>query len=213
MYIPKANEETRVPILHTFMQTHPLASLITMGSAGMIASHIPLVLTEDGSEFGLLQGHISRANTQWRDLNPAIDALAIFTGDQHYITPSWYPMKQETGKVVPTWNYAVVHAYGPMRLIEDPQWLIQHLEKLTSIHESSFTFPWKVSDAPPDFIAALCNGIIGLEIPIRRLEGKWKVSQNRNAEDRQGVAEGLAALNTPESLAMKQLVEQAKPNP
>jgi transcriptional regulator len=209
MYIPKANEETRLPVLHEFMGTHPLASLVTMGSAGMIASHIPLVLAEDGSEFGLLQGHISRANTQWKELDTAIDALAIFSGDHHYITPSWYPMKQETGKVVPTWNYCVVHAYGPMRLIEDAAWLMAHLETLTNLHESPYPAPWKMADAPPEFIAALLNGIIGLEIPIRRLEGKWKLSQNRNAQDRAGVAQGLGTLNTPESLAMQHLVEEA----
>jgi len=209
MYIPKANQETRLPILHDFMQTHPLASLITMGSTGLIASHIPLVLIDDASEFGLLRGHISRANPQSRDLNPSIDALAIFSGDQHYITPTWYPMKQETGKVVPTWNYAVVHAYGPIRLIEDPAWLMAHLETLTNTHEASFPKPWKITDAPPGYIASQLKGIIGLELPIRRLEGKWKVSQNRNTADRQGVAKGLTDLNTTESLAMKSMVEDA----
>ena len=206
MYIPKANEEKRLPVLHELMTAHPLATLITLNASGLIASHIPLVFEADGSEFGMLRGHISRANTQWRDGDSSVETLAIFAGPQHYITPSWYPAKAEHGKVVPTWNYAVVHAYGPLSWIEDPVWLMAHLETLTSIHEGQFSQPWKVGDAPADFIQALAKGIIGLELPITRLEGKWKVSQNRSMEDREGVAHGLAALDSPESLAMRTLV-------
>ncbi len=209
MYIPKANEETRLPVLHDFIRANPLATLVTMGNSGMIASHIPLVLDDDNSQFGLLKGHISRANTQWKDIETAIDALAIFAGDHHYITPNWYPSKHQDAKQVPTWNYVVTHCYGPLKLIEDPQWLLAHLETLTSIHEASNPVPWKVTDAPPEFIRALLNGIIGLELPIRKIEGKWKVSQNRNAQDRQGVIEGLTQLDTPESLAMKDLVQRS----
>ncbi len=209
MYIPKANEETRLPVLHDFIRANPLATLVTMGNSGMIASHIPLVLDDDNSQFGLLKGHISRANTQWKDIETAIDALAIFAGDHHYITPNWYPSKHQDAKQVPTWNYVVTHCYGPLKLIEDPQWLLAHLETLTSIHEASNPVPWKVTDAPPEFNRALLNGIIGLELPIRKIEGKWKVSQNRNAQDRQGVIEGLTQLDTPESLAMKDLVQRS----
>jgi transcriptional regulator len=209
VYIPKANEETRLPVLHDFIRANPLATLVTMGNSGMIASHIPLVLDDDNSQFGLLKGHISRANTQWKDIETAIDALAIFAGDHHYITPNWYPSKHQDAKQVPTWNYVVTHCYGPLKLIEDPQWLLAHLETLTSIHEASNPVPWKVTDAPPEFIRALLNGIIGLELPIRKIEGKWKVSQNRNAQDRQGVIEGLTQLDTPESLAMKDLVQRS----
>jgi transcriptional regulator len=146
-----------------------------------------------------LKGHISRANPQWRDYTPSVEALAIFSGPQHYITPSWYPEKQETGKVVPTWNYVVVHAYGYLKVIEDGEWLMAHLENLTNTHEAGFAVPWKVGDAPSDYIASL---------DIERLEGKWKVSQNRSEQDREGVARGLAGLNTTESLAMKGLVEE-----
>jgi transcriptional regulator len=209
VYIPKANEETRLPVLHDFIRANPLATLVTMGNSGMIASHIPLVLDDDNSQFGLLKGHISRANTQWKDIETAIDALAIFAGDHHYITPNWYPSKHQDAKQVPTWNYVVTHCYGPLKLIEDPQWLLAHLETLTSIHEASNPVPWKVTDAPPEFNRALLNGIIGLELPIRKIEGKWKVSQNRNAQDRQGVIEGLTQLDTPESLAMKDLVQRS----
>jgi transcriptional regulator len=207
MYIPRANKEDRIPVLHKLMEDHPFASLITMGSSGLCASHIPMVL-EQGGPTGILRGHISRANTQWRDYNPSVEALAIFSGAQHYITPSWYTEKQETGKVVPTWNYVVVHAYGYLKVIEDGDWLMPHLAKLTSIHEAESPFPWKISDAPADYIASQMKGIVGLEMAIGRLEGKWKVSQNRSEQDRAGVARGLAELNTTESLTMKVLVKE-----
>jgi transcriptional regulator len=206
MYIPRANEERRVPILHQLMKAEPLAALVTLSSAGLFASHIPMVLEADDSELGILRGHVSRANQQWRDLDSSVDALAIFSGPQHYITPSWYPGKLEDGKEVPTWNYVVVHAYGPLKVVEDRAWLMTHLEQLTAQSEAKATVPWKVSDAPADFIRSLLGGIVGFELPISRLEGKWKVSQNRTDEEKRGVIEGLAALNTPESLAMKKLV-------
>ena len=207
MYIPRANREDRIPELHKLMLEQPFASLITVGSSGLFATHIPMVLEQNGA-MGRLKGHISRANTQWRDHSPDVEALAIFSGPQHYITPNWYPEKQETGKVVPTWNYVVVHAYGHLKVVEDSEWLMSHLEKLTSTHEAQSPVPWKISDAPADYIATQIKGIVGLEMEISRLEGKWKVSQNRSAEDRSGVAQGLSELNTTESLAMKALVER-----
>ena len=208
MYIPKANEEKRIPVIHELMRSHPLASLVCMTTSGLFASHIPMVIETDGSEFGVLKGHISRANTQWRDLTPDVDALAIFAGPQHYISASWYPGKHEHGKEVPTWNYAVVHAYGPLKVIQDADWLLKHLEGLTDIHEAASPVPWKVSDAPETYIRTMLNGIVGLELPIRRLEGKWKMSQNRNERDRKAVVEGLDTLDTPESRATKALVEK-----
>jgi transcriptional regulator len=208
MYIPRANQETRIPIIQKLMEDHPFASLITMGSSGLFATHIPMVLERDASPHGLLRCHISRANPQWREFSPDLEALAIFSGPQHYITPSWYPEKQETGKVVPTWNYAVVHAYGHLRVIEDPNWLMAHLQSLVKINEAEFPTPWKIEDAPANYIASQVKGIVGFEMVIERLEGKWKVSQNRSEEDRGGVADGLAELNTADSLAMKSLVEK-----
>ncbi|HXC95341.1 MAG TPA: FMN-binding negative transcriptional regulator [Edaphobacter sp.] len=207
MYIPNANKEDRIPVLHKFMQDHPFASLITMNSSGLFASHIPVVLEETGP-LGQLKCHISRANTQWRDFTPTIQALAIFSGPQHYITPSWYPERQETAKVVPTWNYAVVHAYGHLKVVEDSEWLMAHLTSLTHQHEAASPTPWQIGDAPSDYIATQIRGIVGLEMTIERLEGKWKVSQNRPERDRIGVANGLADLNTTESLQMKNLVEK-----
>lgn len=207
MYIPKHHEETRIDVLDGLMRSQPLASLVTMGSSGLFASHLPMVLHRSNDQQAVLRGHLSRANSQWKEFSPEIQALAIFSGTQHYITPAWYPEKAETGKVVPTWNYAVVHAYGPLRIIEDPQWLLTHLHSLTDTHESSQTMPWKVSDAPEDFIAALLRGIVGVELTIERLEGKWKVSQNQTERTRASVVEGLAALNTETSLAMRDLVK------
>jgi transcriptional regulator len=207
MYIPRANKEDRISVLHKLMEDQPFASLITVGSSGLFASHIPMVLEPNGAN-GCLRGHISRANTQWRDYTPSVEALAIFSGPQHYITPSWYPEKQETGKVVPTWNYVVVHAYGYLKVIEDGEWLMAHLARLTRIHEAGSLVPWKIADAPADYVASQVKGIVGLEMTIERLEGKWKVSQNRSEQDRIGVANGLAELDTADSLAMKALVEK-----
>jgi transcriptional regulator len=209
MYIPRANEERRVPVLHLLMRAEPLAALVTLSSSGLVASHIPMVLEEDGSPLGVLRGHVSRANSQWRDLEASVEALAIFSGPHHYISPTWYPGKAEHGKEVPTWNYVVVHAYGSLKVMDDKSWMRAHLERLTNENEAETALPWKVSDAPEEFIETMMNGIVGLELPIGRLEGKWKVSQNRTMRDREGVLEGLSKQGTPESLTMKGLVADA----
>ena len=159
----------------------------------------------------ILRGHISRANPQWREFDQSIEALAIFAGPQHYITPNWYPEKAEDGKVVPTWNYAVVHAYGTIRIIEDPAWLLNHLKSLTTQHEAASPRPWAVTDAPEDYIASQIRGIVGLEIPVSRLEGKWKVSQNKSDHTRQSIEHGLEDLGTSASLAMRDLVAGKRP--
>jgi transcriptional regulator len=208
MYIPRHNEEKRLSVMRALMTAQPFGTLVTLGASGLFASHIPMVVEDDGSQYGVLKGHISRANAQWRDFVPTVDALAIFAGHQHYISPNWYPETKEHGRGVPTWNYIVVHAYGPLKVIQDHDWLLTNVEKLTNIHEAGSPVPWKVSDAPHDFIKSQLQGIVGLELPIQRLEGKWKVSQNRTERERNGVIEGLAKLNTPESLAMKALVEE-----
>ena len=210
MYIPKANEEKRISVMHELISAQPFGCLVTLGEAGLIASHIPMVLEHDGSMFGTLRAHISRANKQWSDLTPSVDALAIFSGDHHYISPSWYTGTKVHGKEVPTWNYVVVHAYGPLKTIEDRHWLLAHVEKLAEIHETGFATPWKVSYAPAEYIEQQLNGIIGLEMPIRRLEGKWKLSQNKSERDRQTISEELSKRNTPESLSMSKLLETAR---
>jgi transcriptional regulator len=215
MYIPKANEEARIPVLHELIRSHPFASLVTFGKSGLFASHVPMILETRGiletqenldkqaAPLGVLKCHVSRANAQWKDFAPDVEALAIFSGAQHYISPSWYEEKQATGKVVPTWNYVVVHAYGSLTVTDDADWLRAHVESLTRIHEAAFPEPWAVSDAPAEYIASIIKGIVGLEMRITRLEGKWKLSQNRSDSDRRGVVAGLDTLG---SVEMKQLV-------
>jgi len=210
MYIPKHNEETRVDVIDRLIRSHPLATLVTMSAAGLFATHLPLVLRREGEQ-AILRGHMSRANRQWREFNPEVQALAIFSGPEHYITPNWYPEKAATGKVVPTWNYAVVHAYGPLHVIEDPAWLLTHLNSLTNPHEASSPTPWKVSDAPAGYVEAIAKGIVGIELPIARLEAKWKVSQNQNEQTRASVSQGLQALETESGLAMRDLVDGKRP--
>jgi transcriptional regulator len=211
MYIPRHNAETRVPVLHRLIRANPLAALVTLNASGLIASHIPMVLEAGATEaeFGTLRGHVSLANSQWRELSETTDALAIFAGPHHYISTEWYPGTYEDGKEVPTWNYAVVHACGPVRVIHDAAWLLAHVSTLTDEHEAGMPKPWKVGDAPQDFIASQLKGIVGLEIQIRGLEGKWKVSQNRTQAERKGVIAGLAQLDTPGSLAMSEMVANA----
>ena len=211
MYIPKFNEETRLDILHGLIRSQPFATLVTMGNSGLVATHLPMVLSVGDGDGDILRGHVSRANSQWRELDSSIEALAIFAGPQHYITPNWYPEKAEDGKVVPTWNYAVVHAYGTIRVLEDPAWLLTHLKSLTAQHEAASPRPWAVTDAPKDYIASQIRGIVGLEIPVRRLEGKWKVSQNKSDRTKKSIEQGLEDLGTPASLAMRDLVSGKRP--
>jgi len=202
MYNPPYFQEERTDVLHSLIREHSLAAVITMGPEGLIANHIPLILDAEAGPLGTLRGHVSRMNPQWRDSLPHVSALAIFQGPSAYITPSWYPSRQEAGKVVPTYNYVVVHAHGTLRTYEDPELLLRNVRALTELHEAPFAQRWSVDDAPEDFIRSQLKGIVGIEIPIARLEGKWKVSQNRVAADRQGVIDGLHESGDVKSLAM-----------
>ena len=206
MYQPPHFREERLEILHGLIRAHPLGALVTLGSGGLAANPIPFLLDGSRGPFGVLQGHLARANEQWRDFDPSVEALVIFQGAESYITPSWYATKRETGKVVPTWNYAVVQAQGPLHVVEDRDWLSRQVGALTSLNEAGRPQPWSVGDAPASFIAAQLKGIVGIEIPITRIEGKWKVSQNRPETDRIGVAEGLKASADPSAPAMSDLV-------
>jgi len=207
MYNPASFSETRPEILEAAMAGHPLATLVTIGSGGLEASHIPLLYYRTETGFGVLRGHLARANQQWRNLVPASEALAIFSGPQHYVSPAWYPSKQEHGKVVPTWNYVVVHAHGALSLRNEPEWLLENVRALSDAHESSSEMPWQVADAPLEFIQNLLKAIVGVELTIHRLEGKWKVSQNRPIPDREGVVRGLEALDSPDARDMAELVK------
>jgi transcriptional regulator len=184
------------------IRANPLGMLVTYGAAGLSANPIPFILDDSQGEFGCLQAHLARANPQWRDFDPKVEALVIFQGAQSYITPSWYPTKQATGKVVPTWNYVTVQVHGMMRVIEDTDWLRRQIDALTALKEQSRPLPWAVEDAPIPFIQAQLKGIVGIEIPISRIEGKWKISQNRPEADRAGVIEGLEATGDGVSRAM-----------
>jgi len=204
MYNPAHFAEDRPEVLHQFIRQHPLGALVTCGPAGLEASHVPVAFHPDE---GLLRCHLARANPQSQTLASSPSVLMIFSGAQHYITPSWYPSKAEHGKVVPTWNYIAVHVSGRARIIEDEQAFLRHLKDLTARNESSFTEPWAVDDAPPEYIANLMRSIVGIEILIDRIEGKWKLSQNRSKADQQGVIEGLQKLDTPESTTMAKLMK------
>jgi transcriptional regulator len=210
MYLPKHFEETRVEVLHELIRAHPLGALVVLTSKGLAANHIPLEVVPAPAPFGTLRGHIARANALWREATPGTEALAIFQGPDTYVSPSWYPSKQETARVVPTWNYAVVHAHGTLRFIEDRAWLRGFVEHLTDRHEAGRAEPWKVTDAPSEYIDKQLGAIVGLEVSITRLVGKWKVSQNRSAEDRDGVVEGLSRDGTPAAGAMADLVRRAR---
>lgn len=209
MYNPASFHESRPEVLAAAIAGHPLSTLVTAGAAGLAASHIPLLYTpaEGGAGFGVLRGHMARANPQWRDAVPPCAALAIFNGPQHYVSPNWYPSKHEGGKVVPTWNYVVVHAHGTLSIHDDPQWLLENVTALTDEHEASSPTPWRVSDAPPEYIQNLQKAIVGVELIIERWEGKWKLSQNRTLADREGVAAGLASLDTPAAGKLARIVK------
>jgi transcriptional regulator len=208
MYMPSHFSESRVEVMHALIREHPLAVLVTLGPDGLNANHIPMEVDAEPAPFGTLRGHVARANPVWKDSATDVEALVIFQGPSGYVTPAWYATKRETGKVVPTYNYAVVHAYGPMRVVEEAAWLRDLVTRLTNRFESRRDEPWKVTDAPADFIAAQLRAIVGIEIPIRRLVGKWKMSQNRTAADRAGVVAGLEGAAEPDSASIAQLVEE-----
>ena len=197
MYLPSAFRQDDLAELHAQMQASPFALLTSASAAGVQASHLPLLLAPDEGEFGTLYGHFARANPHWRDLQGGAEALAVFSGPDAYISPGWYPAKAEHGKVVPTWNYIAVHARGPVELIEEPERLLQIVSRLSDQHESGRERPWAVSDAPREYIDSMLRAIVGFALPIRRLEGKWKLGQNRSAADQAGVRDGLASSPSP----------------
>lgn len=209
MYVPPHFEETRPGVLHDLIRGYPLAALITLGQSGLNANHIPLEIDPEPAPLGTLRGHVARGNPVWRDFSREVEVLAVFQGPQAYISPAWYATKRETGKVVPTYNYVVVHAYGPMRIIDDRAWLRGLVERLTNRHEAGRPEPWKVTDAPDDFVEQMLGAIVGIEIPLTRLLGKWKVSQNRPAADREGVVKALRELDDSGARAMAGPVEDA----
>ena len=190
MYRPPAFREDRPEVLHEVIRAYPLGTLVTAGSSGLIANVIPFSLRVHNGG-AVLCAHLAKANEQISELRQGLPLLVIFQGPQAYISPSWYPTKQEHGKAVPTWNYVIVQAHGLPRVIDDPEWLLSQVGELTDTHEAGRAESWNVADAPEPYIRSMLNGIVGLEIPIDRLEGKWKVSQNQPEQNRFGVVDGL----------------------
>lgn len=213
MYQPPHFREDRRDVQHALIAAHPLGLLITAGPGGLQANPVPFLIDAEASEHGTLRAHLARANPQLGELAAVGECLAVFQGPQHYISPSLYPTKLETGKVVPTWNYITVHAWGAPRVIDDAEWLRRQVDALTRHQEQREAAPWNVSDAPDAFIAMQLRGIVGVEIPIARIEGKWKVSQNRNAADRQGVAAGLRGLGGDADAIADEVAARAKTTP
>jgi transcriptional regulator len=208
MYEPPLHRQEDLAAEHELIRSYPLGLLISHGPSGLLANAIPFLIDAEASRFGTLLAHVARANPQWKDLQVAEETLVVFQGVDHYISPSWYETKRETGKVVPTWNYLIVQARGRPRVIEDAGWLRRQIEALTRKKESERAAPWAVSDAPDDFVAAQIRQIVGVEIEITDIRGKWKVSQNRKAEDRAGVIAGLRADPDEGAAEMAGIVEQ-----
>jgi transcriptional regulator len=206
MYAPKHFDEARLEVLHQLIHSHPLATLITLDQGNLCADHIPFEISAPSAAapFGVLRGHVARANPLWQGQG---DVLAVFQGPQAYISPAWYEEKALSGKVVPTFNYAVVHAHGPLRIIDDAGQLLALLERLTNRHEAARSAPWQVSDAPASYIEHMMAAIVGIEIPIARLDGKWKVSQNRSESDQSRIAAGLSGSSAAPARALAALMK------
>lgn len=219
MYVPRTNREDRPEVLAAFMEAHPFAALVSAGPDGdPWATHLPVVLRPDHGPHGMIEGHLARANRHHEIVKAAAEAsgrearaMVIFTGPDAYVTPSWYPAKAEHGEVVPTWNYVAVHASGTLTLHEDPEWLLEHVTRLTERSEAERQDPWAVADAPEDYVAAQLRAIVGFELRIDRLEGRWKMSQNRSAEDIRGVVAGLSASDRPMDRQVAAVVRERAP--
>ncbi len=208
VYDPASFHESQTLLMHELMRAYPLATLVTLDAGALVADHIPMQVLAAPEPHGLLRGHVARANPLWRRHPQDLEALAVFQGPQVYVSPSFYPTKRLTGEVVPTWNYAVVHAYGRLTFIHDRQWLLELVESLTDAHEAVRPDPWKVADAPSAYIDKMLAAIVGFEFVISRMTGKWKVSQNRNAADRQGVVDGLRSTHDENARAIADLVQR-----
>lgn len=208
MYLPKHFAESDQTVLHDLIRTHPFATWVTQDDDGLLVNHLPMMLDTTRGAHGTLVGHVARANPVWRTALRQRPSIVIFQGPQAYVSPSWYPSKQAHGKVVPTWNYALVHAHGAARAIEDRDAVLAIVTRLTNTHEAAMPAPWQVSDAPADYLDTMLRAIVGIEIPIEKLVGKWKVSQNRDVQDRAGTARGLAGQNDTEARQMSELVNR-----
>lgn len=209
MYVPKRHQLTNREDIFALVESHPLATWVCHSAGGLVTNHIPLFLDRNRGEFGTLIGHVSRANPVWRELGEGTASVVIFHGPQAYISPSWYPGKAEHGKVVPTWNYAVVHAHGMARAVQDRSWLLDMINRLTNAQEARQPMPWRTGDAPAPYIDRMLNAIVGIEMPVDRLEGKLKVSQDEDLQDRLGTVSALRKDPRQEAGQMADLVMKA----
>lgn len=215
MYVPSHFEESRPEVMHELMRRHPLATLVTLGGDGLNANHIPFEIDPRPAPFGTLRAHVARSNPVWREQANEVESLVVFQGAHAYISPSWYATKQEDPRVVPTYNYMAVHAYGRLRVVEDPAWLRELLERLTDANEANAhgagsTGLWHVSDAPGSYIEKMMTAIVGIEIPLSRLVGKWKVSQNQPHVNRESVERALRAKGGEMGSGMADAVARAR---
>jgi transcriptional regulator len=199
MYTPKSYREERLEVLHALMAAHPLGALVRMSEDGLCADHLPFEIAPPTPDapFGTLRAHVARANPLWR--GDGVETMVIFQGPHAYITPAWYAEKELSGEEVPTFDYAVVHAHGKLKVIDEPAWLLDFLTRLTNRHEADQPQPWQVGDAPPAYIDRLLKAIVGIEIPLARLEGKWKMEQKNSAQDQARVARELTRDGMPDA--------------
>jgi transcriptional regulator len=207
MYNNSLFREDRLEALQNFIRAHPFGTIVVNGPEFPEASHLPILLDPSGE---LLRCHVTRNNPLVKLLEAGPRVLAIFTGAHHYVTPNWYPSREQDGKVVPTWNYEAVHVTGTARLFADTPSLLRHVSELTDSHEAGFPDRWSVKDAPPEYIEALSKGIVGIEIAIDRIEGKWKINQNRPEADQLGVIDGLDALGSPAAHEMADVMRKRR---
>jgi transcriptional regulator len=207
VYLPEHFATSDLEALQRLIADQPLATLVTLGPDGITANHIPLLLDASRGGRGTLIGHVARNNDLWREGYHQAETLAVFRSAEAYVSPNWYASKAETHEVVPTWNYAVVHAYGPLVIHDDEKWVRGVVGRLTKAMEASQPAPWKMADAPHDYLRSMLANIVGIEMPVTRMTGKWKVSQNRSAADRAGAAAGLRATGDAGDAAMADLIE------
>lgn len=210
MYIPKHFEQNNATLMKALIESNPLGTMVSSGSEGLIANHIPFEVQDTASKL-LLLGHVAKANSISCEFCADTDVLIVFGGENSYISPSWYPSKKTNKNVVPTWNYTVVHAHGRVRTVEDAEWLRAHVQRLTDRGESALAQPWSVSHAPAEFTDRLLDAIVGIEVEVNRLEGKWKLSQNKSQEDRRGVIRGLRERSDPRAGLLADQMEGLDP--
>lgn len=212
MYVPDHFNESRPDALAKLIRARPLGVLVTLSASGPEANHVPFYFAAGAGPNGSLLGHVARQNPVWRDVRDYARALVIFQGPSAYVSPSWYPEKAEHGRVVPTWNYVVVHVHGALRVHDDPSWIRRQVDLLTDQMESTRDAPWKVSDAPSAYVERLAQGIVGIELVIDRLVGKWKASQNHPPANRAGVVAGLQASDRPSDVEMAEVIRACSAN-